>query len=102
MVPVTLVTVALRAPARGPRVLAEYQGFDGDGNGLRGHANAPQVDVVEIPEDDAVDHENFAVDAHFAAQDGAERLRDVPVDHDVEGHALRKGVRQSVPDTQGK
>ena len=27
-------------------------------------------------------------------------MRDVSVDHDVEGHALRKGVRQSVPDTQ--
>ena len=56
----------MRAPVGAARVLAKYQGFDGDGNGLRGHANAPQVDVVEIPEDDAVDHENFAVDAHFA------------------------------------
>src|SRR5439155_26736224 len=53
-----------------------------------------------IPEDDAVDDENFTVNAHFVAEDGAECLRDVPVDHDVEGHALRKGVRQSVPDTQ--
>jgi len=50
MVPVTLMTVAVRASARGPRVLAEYQGFDGDGNGLRGHANASKVDVIEVPE----------------------------------------------------
>src|SRR3989449_8159509 len=102
MVPVTLVTVAVRAPARGPRVLAEYEGFDGDGNGLRGHANAPEVDVIEIPEDDAVYDEDFTVDAHFIAQDGPEGLRDVSVDHDVKRHALRDGVGEAAPDAQGK
>src|SRR5439155_25814203 len=102
VVAVALATVAVRASARGPRVLAEYQGLDGDGNGLRRHTNAPQVDVVEIPEDDTVDDEHVAVHAHFVAEDGAERLRDVPVDHDVQGHALRQGLRQSVTDTLGK
>src|SRR5437667_10318107 len=102
MVPVTLVTVAVRAPARGPRVLAEYQGFDGDGNGLRGHANAPEVDVIEVPEDDAGYDEDFTVDTHFVAEDGPEGLRDVPADHDVKRHALRDPVRAAVPESAGK
>src|SRR5260221_12117030 len=96
---------AMRAsrPALGvARVLAEYQGFDGDGDGLRGHANTPQVDIVEIPQDDAVDDEDFTVDAHFVAQDGPEGLRDVPVDHDVERHALRDGICEGATDALGK
>src|SRR6267143_1497518 len=90
------------AAAGSSRVLAEYQGFDGDGNGLRGHANAPQVDVIEIPEDDAVYDEDFAVDTHLVAENGPEGLRDVPVDHDVKRHALRDGVGEAAPDAQGK
>src|SRR5258708_18504482 len=53
------VIAAMRAsrPALGAaRVLAEYQGFDGHGNGLRGHANAPQVDILEIAQDASVDY----------------------------------------------
>src|SRR6476660_7045879 len=60
---------AMRPSVGVARVLAEYQGLDRDGNGLRGHANAPQVDVVEIPEDDPVDDEDFTFDTHFIAQD---------------------------------
>src|SRR6267142_5048192 len=97
---------APRVPRGGPRavraagvarILPEHQRLHRDGNGLRGHADAPQVDVVEIPEDDSVDHQDLALDAHFVAQDRAQRLRDVAVDHDVYGHALRNGAGESPP-----
>src|SRR5690348_11103044 len=83
---------ALAVPRSGPpavetfrpaRVLVEHQRLDRDRHGLRGHADAPQIDVIEIPQDDTVDHQNLARDAHFVAQDRAQRLRDVAVHHDV-------------------
>ena len=34
---------------RAARVFAEYQGFDGDRNRIGRHADAAEIDVVEVP-----------------------------------------------------
>src|SRR5580698_3977341 len=65
-------------PLAGPwptRVLAEYERLDGDRHRVGRHADAAEVDVVEIHQDDAVDHQDFARDIELFAQDRAERLR---------------------------
>src|SRR5882672_9595221 len=83
-----------RVPRSGPvaRVLAEHQRLDRDRHGLRGHADAPEIDVVEVPQDYAVDDEDLALDADLVPQDRAQGLSDVTVDHNVYRRALREGV----------
>src|SRR5882672_5055274 len=85
-----------RVPRSGPvaRVLAEHQRLDRDRHGLRGHADAPEIDVIEVPQDYAVDDEDLALDADLVAQDRAQGLSDVAVDHNVYRRALREGVLQ--------
>ena len=71
-----LVAVAVSRPPVGrARILAEHQGLHRDGNGLRGHADAPQVDVVEVPQDNPVYHEDFAIDMHLVPKYGPQGLR---------------------------
>jgi hypothetical protein len=52
------------ADAGPARILAEEQRLDRDRHGERRHAHAAQVDVVEVPERDAVDHQHFGGDCH--------------------------------------
>src|SRR5215216_1656064 len=42
------------------RILAEYQRFDGHRHRVRRHADAPKVNVVEIPQHHPVDHQDLA------------------------------------------
>src|ERR1700733_16008210 len=72
------------ARPRPARVLAEHQRFDGDRHGIGRHADAAKVAIVEIPQHHAIDDKKFAVDVQFFAQDMAERLRHVAIEHDVE------------------
>src|SRR3954467_6454667 len=55
---VMAVVLALGARARAARILAEHEGLDRDGHRVRRHSHATQVHVVEVPERDAVDHED--------------------------------------------
>src|SRR5882757_9132936 len=70
----------VRPPAL--RVFAEHQRLDGDRHRIGRHADAPEVDVVEVAQHHAVDGKNLAFDMQFLAQDGAERLGNVAVEHD--------------------
>src|ERR1700687_3608399 len=72
------------ARPRSARVFAEHQRLDGDRNGVGGQPDAAEVDVVEIHQHHAVDDEDVARDAEFLAQDRAQRLGDVAVEHDVD------------------
>src|SRR5258706_14968283 len=55
---VVSVRVFVAAQVRAARVLAENQRLDRDGHGVRKQAHAAQVDVIEVPERDTVDHED--------------------------------------------
>src|SRR6185312_13458898 len=79
-----VVAVRVAAHARAARVLAEHQRLDGDGHGVRGHAHAAEVDVVEIPERHAVDHQHLGGEAPLFLEERAQRMRDVAVEHQVE------------------
>ena len=52
-----IVPVAVPMPVRAPRVFAEDERLDRDRHGERRHPHPAQVDVVEIPERDAVEDE---------------------------------------------
>ena len=84
---VVVLMGAVMQPLRGPRsarILAEDQRLDGHRHGVGGQPDAPKIDVVEIHQHDAVDHQDFALDAEFFPQDGAERLGHVAVEHDID------------------
>src|SRR5689334_20260780 len=103
MVVIMVMMVQPLARARAARILAEHQRLDGHRNGIGGIADAAEIDVVEVPQDYAVDCEKLALHVHLVAQDVAKRLSDVAVEHDVdrlpardegfEGAANSRGVR---------
>src|SRR5215467_13585682 len=82
-VPVLMMMNAL-VRAAAARILAEQQRLDRHRHGVGRHADAAEIDVVEIAQHDAIDRQYLALDQKFFAQDRAERLRDVAVEHDVE------------------
>src|SRR5690348_6586657 len=84
MVVIVVMMVQPLARARAARILAEHQRLDGHRHGVGGIADAAEVDVVEVPQHDAVDREKLALDVHLVTQDVAERLSDVAVEHDVD------------------
>src|SRR6266581_7297768 len=102
MMIMAVMTMGVRVgmTARGARVLTEHQRLDRDGDGLRRHPDASEVDVVEIPQYDSVDDQDFAGDLHFIADYGAERLGDVAVEHDVQGFALRDRIGEPEADAR--
>src|SRR5262245_16115046 len=98
MMMVGMMAMQVRLSARQSRVLAEHQGFDGHRYGHRRQADTPEIDVVEIPQHDAVDAEDLALHLELLAQHRAERLRHVAVEHDVERLLSRDRVRQAADD----
>lgn len=91
--PMLVMMDALVRPARA-RVLAEYQRLDGHRHRVGRQPDLAEVDVVEIAQDHAVDGEDFALDQQFLAQDGAQGLRHVAVEHEVERlSALDRGCK---------
>src|SRR5713226_2191095 len=57
--PLGMVMQPLAGP-RPARILAEYERLDGDRHGVRRHADAAEVDIVEVHQHDAVDDQDFA------------------------------------------
>src|SRR5438445_1935938 len=80
---VTMVMTVV--PVRYPRILAEDEGLDGHRHRVRRHADAAQIDEVEVTQRDAVDHQDLRGDAPLFLEERAEGLRDVAIENDVEG-----------------
>src|SRR5215510_12190063 len=66
------------------RAFAEHERLDGDRDGVGGHPDATEIDVVEVAQHHAVDRENLALDQELLAQDRAGRLRNIAIEHDVD------------------
>jgi hypothetical protein len=86
------------------RIFAEHQRFDRHRHRKRGHSNATEIDIVEIPQHYAVDDQELAFDAELVAQDVAERLRHVAVEHDEDrffpGDAVSKSALDALSEGQ--
>jgi len=64
-----LLAVVQALPRSGPaRILTENERLDRNRNGTGRHADAPEVDIVEIPQHDAINHKKFALDMELIAQ----------------------------------
>lgn len=83
-------------------IVGKDQGLHRDRHRLRGHAYAPEVDVVQVPQHHAIDDQDLALHLHFLAQDGAQRLRNVPVKDQKQRFALGKRARHPEHDAAGK
>ena len=93
-VTMTMGVTAEAAPARSVTVVVscrlplghvvEDQRLHGDRHRVRGESDFTQVDVVEIDEYDAVDHQQFRLHTQVLAQHTAERLSQVAVENQVE------------------
>src|SRR5262249_8205595 len=57
MIMVMIMMMQPLARARAARVLAEDERLDGHRHRVGGHPDAAEVDVVEVPQDHAVDHQ---------------------------------------------
>src|SRR3954466_4207965 len=85
-----------------PGILVEEKRLDGNRHGARGQADAPQIDVVEIDERNAVDREDLAFHPALLAQDRTEGLRHVAVEHDVDRVAMRERMREAEAEPFGE
>src|SRR5689334_6724736 len=81
MIMVVMMDALVRATAL--RAFAEHERLDGDRYGVGRHADAAEVDVVEVAQHHAVDRQDLALDQQLLAQDRAERLRNIAIEHDV-------------------
>src|SRR5438445_11002622 len=61
---------------------------------MRGHADAAEVDVVEVAERNAVEHEHLGCELEVLLENGADRLRHVAVEEEVNRLALLYRARQ--------
>src|SRR5260221_8547023 len=62
---------------------------------MRWHADAAEVDVVEVAQCDAVEHQHFGGDGVVLLEDGAHRLRHVAVEDQVDRLTLLDRARQA-------
>src|SRR5712671_7259987 len=62
---------------------------------MRWHADAAEVDVVEVAQCDAVEHQHFGGDGVVLLEDSAHRLRHVAVEDQVDRLALLDRARQA-------
>src|SRR5215470_8768969 len=99
--PMAMMMQPLAGP-RPPRVLAEDQRLDGDRHGVGRHADAAEIDVVEVHQDDAVDNQDVARNIKLFAQDGPKSLRHVAVQHDVDRPTFGDALGKSAADALGK
>src|ERR1700733_7162821 len=56
-----LMMVQPLARPRPARILVEHQRFDGDRHGIGRHADAAEIDIVEIPQHHAIDDQTLAL-----------------------------------------
>src|SRR5262249_49487665 len=73
-----------------------------DRHGVRRPADAAEVDVVEVPQHHAVNREDLVLDVQLLAQDRAQRLRYIAVEHDEQRQALGDQRREAALDAVGK
>src|SRR5918994_1869337 len=99
---VVIMMVDALAGPRAARVLAEYQRLDGHRHSVRRHADSTEIDIVKIPQHDAVDHQDLAFHPLFFAQDRAQRLRDVAVQHDIQRLSLGEPFSHRALDAFGE
>src|SRR5262245_7331213 len=98
------VPVAMMGPVLDPgivgvtRVLAEYQRLDRDRDGVRRQPDAPQVDVVEIPQRHAVYHQQLVRKPVLLLEYRPQGLRDAAIEQQVERLAVRDGAGQALDD----
>ena len=100
VVPMVVVMVMVMQPLARPRaarVLAEDQRFDRHRHRVGRHADPAEIDIVEVHQHDAVDDEDFARRPRAPRAGGAERLRHVAVEHDVDRLSLRDAVGEAAP-----
>src|SRR5215472_5382066 len=102
MTMIVLAVMQTLARPRTTRVFAEHQGFDRDRHGVRRHADTAEIDIVEIPQHDAVDDQKLAGNVAFVTKEMGERLRHVAVQHDVERQALGNPLCEPAPDALGE
>src|SRR5262249_61195596 len=96
MVVIVMMDALVRPSAL--RHLAEHQRLDGYWYGVGRHADAAEVDVVEVAQHHAIDRQDLALDQELLAQDRAQGLRDVAVEHDVDRFPPLDRVGEPVPD----
>src|SRR6516165_500896 len=81
------------------RILIEYKRFDRHRNGVGRKSDATEIDIVEVPEHDAVDHQQLVLDRELVAQDRSQGLGDVTVEHQEQRTALDDVRSKAVSDT---
>ena len=84
------------------RIFAEHQRFDRDRHGVGRHADAAEIDIVEVPQHYAVDDQKVAANAAFVAKEMPERVRHVAVQHDVERQASGSPLGETALDAFGE
>lgn len=99
IMPVMMIVPMMMYPlawARAARIFTEHQRFDRDGHSAGRQPDLAEIDIVEIPQFGAVDHQEIISDADLVDHDPAERHGDIAIEHDVErktgGNALSETI----------
>src|SRR3990172_3942491 len=74
----------------------EDQGFDGNRHGAGRLQDPPQVDEVEVPQDDPIDGEDVVLEAELLCQDSAYQPGQVVVEDQVDGPPAPQGAGQAL------
>src|SRR5581483_463332 len=96
---VAAMVVAVRMAMRRARILAENERLDRDRHGLRRHADAAEIDVVEVPQGNSVHHQHLGSNLELLAQQPADRVRNVAVENKKQRLAVSDGVAQPLRDS---
>ena len=92
----------MRMPVRHARILAEDERLDRDRHGVRRQADAAEVDVVEVAQRDAVQHQHLARDLQILLEDAADGLRHVAIQDEIDRLRRRDGARERRDHAFGK
>src|SRR3954454_4242795 len=92
---IMVMDALVRAPALW--AFAEDQRLDGDWYGVGRHADAAEIDIVEVAQHHAIDRQDLALDQKLLAQDRAERLGDIAIEHDVDRLSPLDRVGEPMP-----
>ena len=100
IVVVMVAVVMMRVPldvARGrrnSRIFAKDERLDRHRHSERRHAHAAEIDVVEVPERDAVQHQHVGPHAELLLQERAQRVGDIVVQNDEQRLFRRERARE--------
>src|SRR3954466_3641431 len=101
LMPVLMVMDAL-VRAAAARVFAEQQRLDRDRHGERRHADATEIDIVEIAQHHAIDGQDLALDQQLLTQDRPQRLGDIAVEHEIDRLLALDGGGETAADALGE